>query len=195
MKLSAYCTIDFNGHSEIDLCTPTYWHVSLEALFEQLSLINRWPGNLSFPYSALQHALLVAETIQRPQEKIYGLLHTASDAVMGNISGPTKTLIDNLTGHEFAALRRKQLTALCAAFIIDEPCFSTLHNVAIANQRVYATELRDVVKERGNLVARFDPLPQTISQKRREELVVQAIDLFHVYRDMLRAHAGEVHHG
>jgi len=163
--------------------------------FRQLSFINRWAGNIIHDFSVLQHSLLVADAIEEPYLKIYGLLHDIPECATGDVTGPYKAFIDLLAGGSVETHETEMLNRLCEAVGIAPVNLTTGREIYRADMVARATELRDVVVNSNGIKIQYDPLPQTIKPINREELIIQAQALYHTYLDLYHAEQPEVAHG
>lgn len=76
--------VDLSRFAEEDIC--------IEDIAHALSQIIRFTGHAKAPYSVAQHSLLVAE-IAPPEHRLWALLHDASEAYLGDVASPLKTLL------------------------------------------------------------------------------------------------------
>jgi len=72
----------------------------IDDVAHSLSLINRYNGHSPTPFSVAQHSLLVSKILAARQEgpllQLFGLLHDAHEAYLGDITKPMKTLLDSV---------------------------------------------------------------------------------------------------
>jgi hypothetical protein len=80
----------FSG-AEVDLLHPTQESLRIEDIAHHLSKLDRYNGAGAYPYSVGQHCLLVAEVLP-PLLKLWGLLHDATEAYLGDVVAPLKSL-------------------------------------------------------------------------------------------------------
>ncbi|WP_027833853.1 hypothetical protein [Maritalea myrionectae] len=170
--------------SQINFANPEYGLFNPHATFRQLSFINRWAGNIQYEYSVLQHSLLVAELIDEPHLKIYGLIHDVPEDGTGDVTGPFKGFLDMWCNGFVAMHEQRMFAALCNSIGIGAPGTAIQAKVHRADMIARATELRDVVANKKGITIQYEPAKQRIKPMRREELVMQALDLFHVYREL-----------
>ncbi|MFT6658839.1 hypothetical protein [Maritalea sp.] len=160
---------------------PAFGEFKPEPTFRQLSYINRWAGNLTREYNVLQHSMLVAEAIDEPELKIYGLLHDVPENSTGDVTGPYKDFIDQMS---FGIVKRHEaemLYKLCESIGIAGPAKHVEKKIHRADMIARATELRDVVAYPNGILINYDPMPKAIAKVPREELIVQALDVYHTY--------------
>jgi hypothetical protein len=168
---------------------------SVDSIFERLSLINRWAGNLRFEYSALQHSILVAGAMDDPDYALYGLLHETPKAFFGDPRGWLSDQFNLASGNAFYQLKDQLLDRLYASIDIPPPPLNVKSMVAKANQIVNATEIRDVVADNPGLVIRdeFKPLSMTIQRMRRVNVIIQAKARYTMLHDDMQAKLGGQH--
>lgn len=124
---------------------PTPGMIDIRCIAYELSMLNRWGGNLLFEYRVSQHSILVANNISRPEWRIYGLLHDAAEAYIGDVVSPLKAWI-TFQGADLPGLERRILDCVWRKFDLAAPTKEIAKAVHVADQRALATEWRDVVK-------------------------------------------------
>jgi len=88
----------YSGRSfDYDLIEQNEFH--LEDIAHQLSMVNRYGGACTYPYSVAQHSCALAVTMMEhgfpARECLYALFHDAAEAYTGDIRTPLK---DNMPG-------------------------------------------------------------------------------------------------
>jgi len=76
--------VDLQSFSPDDVRLPDIAHA--------LSLINRYTGHTVLPYSVAQHSVVVSQICQ-PEHALWGLLHDASEAYLGDVASPLKHML------------------------------------------------------------------------------------------------------
>ena len=76
----------------IDLSDFTVDDVRLPDISHALSIINRFTGHTKCPYSVAQHSVMVSK-ICDPRYAVWGLLHDASEAYLGDVATPLKNML------------------------------------------------------------------------------------------------------
>lgn len=76
----------------IDLSRFSTEDVRLPDIAHALALINRYTGHSMVPYSVAQHSVIVSKLV--PEEHaLWGLLHDASEAYLGDVARPLKVML------------------------------------------------------------------------------------------------------
>lgn len=96
--IQTHCGIAF------PLLNPKPEHIVLEDIAHALSQISRFNGHLVRPYTVAEHSINVA-SILPPEHRLWGLLHDAAEAYIGDITRPLKAAIPALEEVELRVLR------------------------------------------------------------------------------------------
>lgn len=107
-----------------------YVIVDIEDIAHSLALQDRYIGHTVRPYSVAQHSVIVSETVP-PEFALWGLLHDAAEAYIGDIIRPIKT-----TQHK--RLEEKFLECIANRFGLSLPIPKEVMDV---DDRMLATEL------------------------------------------------------
>jgi hypothetical protein len=85
-----------------DLLDPKEYEIKSVDIAHHLSLLNRFVGGTPQAYSVAEHCLNVSAMLARrfndPQIELAGLLHDATEAYLGDVSGLLKR-VDELSGY------------------------------------------------------------------------------------------------
>lgn len=120
--------IDLSDFKEEDVRLPDISHA--------LSIINRFTGHAKCPYSVAQHSVMVSELV--PQEDaLWGLLHDASEAYLGDVARPLKAMLP-----EYVALEKRIQQVIARAFHLKWPMPDS---VKVADNRALMAEKRELV--------------------------------------------------
>jgi len=76
----------------VDLSRFSVEDVRLPDIAHALACINRYTGHAVAPYSVAQHSVLVSHLCE-PEHALWGLLHDASEAYLGDVARPLKMLL------------------------------------------------------------------------------------------------------
>lgn len=136
-----------------DLANPTPAMIDPADIAWHLSMINRWCGNLRLPYSVAQHSVLVARAIERPDWRIYGLLHDAGEAYTGDIISPLKQMIQ-LGGFDIVGAEHRIFATVLVRLGLPPMTAEIAQAVHEADQQALAAEYRDVV---GSQISGWSP--------------------------------------
>ncbi len=131
-----------------NILSPNAKDVSWKDIAEGLAKICRFNGQTHLFYSVAQHCCLVADILPAEQ-RIYGLLHDAHEAFIGDITSPLKSAF-NILGASEAISRLTEVTdnAIYDAANIRTPLDKqVISTVKHADRVVLATEKRDILTE------------------------------------------------
>lgn len=132
--------VDLSRFSEEDICVEDIAHA--------LSQIIRFTGHAKVPYSVAQHSLLVAE-IAPPEHRLWALLHDASEAYLGDVASPLKTLLP-----QYRELEEKFQKVIAGRFGLPWPI---PEEVKHADRVALMTEKRDLLLVQHEWPGGFDP--------------------------------------
>ena len=97
---------------------PREDEVHIEDIAHALSLMNRFNGHTKYPYSVGQHSVLISKLIQKhgwgKNEQLFGLLHDAAEAYIGDVIRPFKHYLPN-----FKIYEDKILACVCRRFGVE----------------------------------------------------------------------------
>lgn len=144
MERSGFWIQTFTG-VRFDLGNPRPEDVQIEDVAHALSLLPRFTGHTTYPYSVAQHSVLVAKNVPRPDAK-WGLLHDAAEAYLNDLGRPVKLLMRDLDGGNvlsaYDQLEQWVMEAVCQRF--DLPVKAP-PSVKQADNILLATERRDLM--------------------------------------------------
>lgn len=110
--------------------------INIEDIAHSLSLQCRFNGHIKQFYSVAQHSVLVCERVP-PEDKLWGLLHDASEAYLSDVPAPMKRLMA-----DYLQLERALMRVICDVFGLPYEMPATVKE---ADLRMLATEKRDLV--------------------------------------------------
>ena len=124
-----------------DAAKPTPEMINWIDIAESLAKQCRFNGHCKEFYSVAQHSVLVANAVPSPYH-LYGLLHDAHEAFIGDITRPVK----NLIGRNYIKdIEQKIDHAIYKAAGVEAPSDAIHALIKEADNRVLATEKRDLV--------------------------------------------------
>lgn len=139
-----------------DLRCPEEHDYDIEEIAHALSRLCRYTGHPVGFYSVAQHSVLVS-TLLPAEDALAGLLHDATEAYIGDVSAPLKSLLP-----EYRAIEARLEVALRTAFGLP----TTLPpSVKHADQVLLVTEMRDLMPAHPALAALLpavDPMPEPL---------------------------------
>jgi hypothetical protein len=134
-------TILLSSGRYFDFTKPT--PLTIEEVAHALSNICRFTGHSNQFYSVAQHSVLVSMLLPQPF-KLWGLLHDAVEAVVGDMASPLKRLLP-----EYKALEDRVERVILASFGLDVD--SKPPEVKQADLVALRTEQRDLMPASGGL--------------------------------------------
>lgn len=166
------------GGGSFDLMAPRPHQVDFEEIAHALSHLCRFAGHTRKFYSVAEHCCRVADILPPPL-RIYGLLHDAKEAYIGDITTPVKCCLRPPTLQQFVTAVEKPIdSAIYAAAGIDTPPPSVAEAVKFADETLLVTEKRDLMAPSKRAWGRYEhitPLPDRIapwaSDKSRKEFL------------------------
>lgn len=99
----------------IDLSQFTVEDVRLPDIAHALAIINRYTGHSIVPYSVAQHSVMVSK-LAPPEHAMWGLLHDASEAYLGDVARPLKVMLPS-----YVNLEKHVQKTIAAAFHLPWP--------------------------------------------------------------------------
>lgn len=96
------CIKTWPSKTYFDLLDPKEYEIKSVDIAHHLSMLNRFVGGTPQPYSVAEHCLNVSAMLERrhnnPRIELAGLLHDATEAYLGDVSGLLKKT-DALAGY------------------------------------------------------------------------------------------------
>src|SRR3990167_8033626 len=126
---------------------PRSEDVRLVDIAHSLAMTCRFGGHAKFHYSVAQHSVLVAELLPE-RLRLYGLLHDAHEAYTGDMVRPVKRSLDLGANHPYREMVVACERVILAAFRLDPLSSEDEDLVADADNRMLATERRDVMRSK-----------------------------------------------
>lgn len=158
----------------MDLEHPCIEDIFIEDIAAALARLNRFTGYTSRTYTVGEHCLLGLDYLPVPDRFEY-LLHDSSEAYLGDVSGPLKTLAGMAFYRELEA---RWMAAIRERFGMKkaQPAIVTL-----TDQRMLMTEMRDLRGRRPLWGDKLKPFPMLVPP------AAPAVEM--VERDFLEAFA------
>jgi len=167
------------GGGSFDCLNPSPDDVDIEDIAKSLSCICRYTGHVNGFYSVAQHSVLMSRVPEFDNNGtcLQRLLHDSAEAYIGDIHSPLKshlclihnhgTLIQRTKAWRQPSVETKILKAIGEKFGVD--IVGGLDAVKEADNRMMATEVRDLISEKGQKLfgpwlEGFPPLPHLIIQ-------------------------------
>lgn len=132
--------VDLSRFCEEDICISDICHA--------LSQIIRFTGHAHAPYTVAQHSLLVAE-IAPPEHRLWALLHDASEAYLGDVASPLKTLLP-----EYRSLEEQFQKVIAGRFDLPWPMPDAVKH---ADRVALMNEKRDLLLTQHEWPGEFEP--------------------------------------
>lgn len=159
----------------VDLANPSPEMIDICDIAHHLANVNRYTGATFRPYSVAEHSVRVAlEASDNGLDRrlaLWGLLHDASEAYLGDVSSPLKSLLP-----EYKALERKMMAVVCEKFRLDP---AMPEEVRHADMVLLTTEKRDLLgPEPQPWIPMPPPQAETIEPVKWQRAELDFLDLF-----------------
>ena len=92
MSYEEFYSYTFGGQ-KIYYLRPDLATISITEIAHALSLINRFTGQTSWPYSVAQHSFILSLLVS-DENKLDALLHDAAECYLGDVASPLKRLLN-----------------------------------------------------------------------------------------------------
>ena len=89
--MNAHCMQTHSGRV-VDLSKLSEDDIDIKDIAHALAHLVRFTGHANRPYSVAQHSMLVADLCP-DEHRLWGLMHDASEAYLGDVSTPLKSLL------------------------------------------------------------------------------------------------------
>jgi hypothetical protein len=107
----------------------------IEDIAHALAIVNRYNGHTPKPYSVAQHSVIVSLEVA-PENALWGLLHDASEAYIGDMVSPLKRMMV-----AYQVVESELMKVVCKKFALPE---EMPEDVKRADLAVLAAEYRDM---------------------------------------------------
>jgi len=123
------------------LTAPRPETIDIEDIAHALARVCRFVGHTAGLYTVAQHSVFVSELVP-PRDALWGLLHDAAEAYIGDLPSPVK----NLPGMGiYRVIENRLLACICQCFGLP---VSMPESVVLADKLAIATEFRDLTPVR-----------------------------------------------
>jgi len=109
----------------VDLASFSPDDVRLPDIAHALSMINRYTGHTLLPYSVAQHSVVVSQ-ICPPEYALWGLLHDASEAYLGDVARPLKHMLP-----QYRTLEEHVQRQIAKRFGLEWPMPQAIHEADV----------------------------------------------------------------
>lgn len=134
----------------VDLLMPNPDQIDITDIAWALSRTARFAGNTNgfYPYSVASHSVWVAnyllDATADPRTALYGLLHDAAEAYLGDIPSPVKQIVP-----EIYELEARLMEAIYCALDLPQPGRLIRAAVKRADRQALAKEVQSLVFHKG----------------------------------------------
>jgi uncharacterized protein len=154
---------------------PRPEEVKIEDIAHHLALICRFGGTCREPYSVAQHSVLVSRIVPT-EHALWGLLHDAAEAYLGDLPRPVKRLPELYC---YRSAEEEIMRVICRRFGLSPEMPAA---VKIADEVLLATEARDITSNRQDIRTwrlPEEPLPDTVVPWHWREAEERFLNTFH----------------
>lgn len=128
------CWIRTVSGVRFDLLEPTPEMVSMYDIMWSLSDMPRWNNHLLRKVTVAEHSVVVSQLVP-PEDALWGLMHDASEAYVGDLPAPLKAQLPG-----FKAIENRIMRAICDAVGLPH---TKPPSVKIADKQSQLAEARD----------------------------------------------------
>jgi uncharacterized protein len=127
--------------------------VNIEDIATALSNVCRFAGHVVDFYSVAQHSVVVSSLLasRGPRFQLFGLLHDAAEAYLGDMASPVKRhALFNVGSGEgvftFDQIERKVMSVIYQGLNIRPPTVDESELVKLADKQAFAMEVKNVLR-------------------------------------------------
>lgn len=152
-------TIQVHSGILVPVLEPQPEHITIVDIAHALSNLCRFNGHAREFYSVAQHSLLMSKIVPA-EDALWGLLHDAAEAYIGDVTRPLKLWLEHVAPGALSGVECRLQQVIAARFGLP-PCMPA--SVKRADDVLLATEKRDVLAVTDvPWVALPEPLPERI---------------------------------
>jgi uncharacterized protein len=118
--------------------------IDIMDIAHSLSNICRFTGHTLVSYNVAQHSVMVSRLV-KPKLALFGLLHDAAEAYIGDISRPLKVCLKELCGDVVKDIEQKIESCILSKFGVPEPLQDERAEIKRADNIMLSTEARDLM--------------------------------------------------
>lgn len=118
--------------------------IQIEDIAHSLALQCRYGGHCKYFYSVAQHSVLVSKQFDAFPLRLFGLLHDAAEAYLGDMISPMKQLLPQFKIQE-ESIQSRVLTRFCHR----RPTVTELQRIKEADTKLLLAEARFLMPSRG----------------------------------------------
>lgn len=157
-------------------------HISIGDIAHGLSMLCRFGGQVRDFYSVAQHCFHVSRLQTSPEAALWGLLHDATEAYLGDVIGPLKRHLP-----EYEGIEERAMIAVCDRFGLP---YEMPESVRVADEVLLKTEARDLCHNdewlQGNGVAPLEERIVPMSQMNAKVTFLSTFSaIMRIRRDLL----------
>ena len=145
--MNVHCMQTHTGRI-IDLSRICEEDIVFEDICHSLSYINRFTGHADIGYSVAQHSLMVSDLCP-DEHRLWGLMHDASEAYLGDVSTPLKSLLP-----EYAEIEGRVQRMIAGRFGLPWPMPK---EVKVADREALMVEKRDLFTVKREWLGEVEP--------------------------------------
>ena len=147
-----------------ELMQPRVIDVSFPEVAHALSNICRFAGHVKEFYSVAEHCCRVADILP-PAVKVYGLLHDAHEAFIGDVTTPVKQCLGKEAMKQFEGnVEAPLMQAIYDAANIPPPDQSIIDAVKYADIVLLMTERRDLMSPTQRSWGSYETIPPLVER-------------------------------
>lgn len=167
---------------QVSLLAPEPSDIELRDLAHHMALANRFAGGTLIPYTVAQHAVLVAELMERDSARLalFGLLHAGHAAYLTHWPAPLRYLY---AGTALSSARSEAEARFDRAIFtwsgLGEPTAQESRAIQLYASAASATEWRDLMPPDAECPIKMQPAPfriKTWPWHKAEERFIAAFD-------------------